>query len=191
MEVGLGGRLDATNVLDPDVTVITPISYDHVAILGDTLALIAAEKAGIIKPGVPVVSAPQPDEALATIRDVCDSQGAPLTLLGRDWTWQSGRGQISTGRRSPSAMENTTVSSLHLPLLGEHQLDNATTAAAVLSVLEQGGLDCPGLGVAGGLAGCTLARPTRDPGARTVGRSGWCPQRRFGAQADRRAPRHG
>ena len=150
VEVGLGGRLDATNVLDPDVTVITPISYDHVAILGDTLALIAVEKAGIIKPGVPVVSAPQPGEALATIRDVCDRQGAPLTLLGRDWTWQSGAadlyGQAFTVRHG----EHESFE-LQLPLLGEHQLVNATTAVAVLSVLEQGGLALPASALREGL----------------------------------------
>nr|NIV39504.1 bifunctional folylpolyglutamate synthase/dihydrofolate synthase [Anaerolineae bacterium] len=95
VEVGLGGRLDATNVLEPQVTIITPISYDHVAILGDTLSQIAAEKAGIIKPGVPLVSAPQPEEALATICDVCDRQGAPLTLVGRDWTWLAGAADLN------------------------------------------------------------------------------------------------
>ena len=140
VEVGLGGRLDATNVLDPEVTVITPISYDHVAILGDTLAQIAAEKAGIIKPGVPLVSAPQPEEALATIREVCDRQSAPLTLVGREWTWQAGsadlNGQAFTVRHGES-----TSFDLHLPLLGGHQLVNATTAVAVLSVLEQSGLE--------------------------------------------------
>jgi dihydrofolate synthase/folylpolyglutamate synthase len=142
VEVGLGGRLDATNILDPDVTVITPISYDHVAILGDTLAQIAAEKAGIIKPGVPVVSAPQPGEALAVIRDVCERQGAPLTLVGRDWIWQSEAadldGQAFTVRRG----RHEGVE-LQLSLLGEHQLVNATTAAAVLSVLEQRELKLP------------------------------------------------
>ena len=64
IEVGLGGRLDATNVVMPRVSVITSLSYDHTAVLGDTLGKIAGEKAGIIKPGIPVVSAPQKDEAL-------------------------------------------------------------------------------------------------------------------------------
>jgi dihydrofolate synthase/folylpolyglutamate synthase len=142
VEVGLGGRLDATNVLDPRVTVITSISLDHVAILGDTLARIAAEKAGIIKPGVPLVSAPQPDEALAIIRAVCEDQGAPLTLVGRDWTWQSGAANLD-GQAFTVSQGGREGIELHLPLLGEHQLVNATTAAAVLSVLEQRGLKLP------------------------------------------------
>lgn len=150
VEVGLGGRLDATNVLDPDVTVITPISYDHVAILGDTLAQIAAEKAGICKPGVPLVSAPQPDEALATIRDVCDREGAPLTLVGRDWTWQPGAADLD-GQAFTVRHGNRDSFELQLPLLGEHQLVNATTAAAVLSVLGQGGLEVPASALREGL----------------------------------------
>jgi dihydrofolate synthase/folylpolyglutamate synthase len=142
VEVGLGGRLDATNVLEPQVAIITPISYDHVAILGDTLSQIAAEKAGIIKLGVPLVSAPQPEEALDTIRDVCHRQRAPLTLVGRDWTWRPGvsdlNGQAFTVRQG----EGEKVE-LHLPLLGEHQLANATTAVAALALLGQGGLQIP------------------------------------------------
>lgn len=67
LEVGLGGRLDATNVVTPKVSVITSLSYDHMAVLGNTLALIAGEKAGIVKDGVPVVSAPQKDEALEVL----------------------------------------------------------------------------------------------------------------------------
>ncbi len=142
VEVGLGGRLDATNVLAPEVAIITPISYDHVAILGDTLAKIAAEKAGIIKPGVPVVSAPQPEEALAVIREVCERESAPLTLVGREWTWHPGGadldGQVFTIRHGPREQFE-----LRLPLLGEHQLVNAATAVAALSVLEESGLKIP------------------------------------------------
>ena len=89
LEVGLGGRLDATNVVVPAVSVITPISLEHTALLGDTLDLIAREKAGIIKPGVPVVVAPQHVEALAAIEEVAARQGSRLVLAGRDWTWQS------------------------------------------------------------------------------------------------------
>lgn len=155
LEVGLGGRLDATNVVLPAVTVITPISLDHMAILGDTLALIAAEKAGIVKPGVPLVSAPQPAEALQVIEDTCVRQGAPLTLVGRDWVWErldpaAGAGPVSLDaldgqwlrigkagqdpgpdgpQRDPDAQ---WVEPLWIPLLGEFQLVNATTAVAAL-----------------------------------------------------------
>jgi len=88
LEVGLGGRLDATNVVTPLVSVITSLSYDHMHLLGNTLAQIAAEKAGIIKPGVPVVSAPQPPEAAEVLAAVAAERGAPLTVIGRDWLIQ-------------------------------------------------------------------------------------------------------
>ena len=142
VEVGLGGRLDATNVLEPQVTVITPISFDHVAILGDTLSQIAAEKAGIIKPGVPLVSAPQPEEALLTIRDVCERRGAPLTLVGRDWTWLPGAADLN-GQAFTVRHGQREEFELYLPLLGEYQLANATTAVAALSLLGKGGLQVP------------------------------------------------
>jgi len=142
LEVGLGGRLDATNVVTPMVAVITPISLDHVAILGDTLAKIAAEKAGIVKPGVPLVSAPQPAEALAVIEDTCRRRGAPLTLVGRDWTWErlAPRPEaVPPPARDPAAGQRfrirgggQVVDDLWLPLLGEYQLSNATTALAAL-----------------------------------------------------------
>src|SRR5512140_1468041 len=81
IEVGLGGRLDATNVLLPKVSVITSLSYDHTAVLGDTLTQIAGEKAGIIKPGVPVVSAPQQPEALEVLELRAAEHKAPFTLI--------------------------------------------------------------------------------------------------------------
>ena len=83
-EVGLGGRLDATNVIEPLVSVITPISYDHMNILGDTLSKIAYEKAGIIKQDGVCVSAPQEKEALAIIEEICEEKNAQLVLIGRD-----------------------------------------------------------------------------------------------------------
>ena len=83
-EVGLGGRLDATNIVTPKVSVITSLSYDHTAVLGNTLTLIAGEKAGIIKQGVPVVSSPQKDEALEVLERVAKLKNAELTLVGRD-----------------------------------------------------------------------------------------------------------
>jgi dihydrofolate synthase/folylpolyglutamate synthase len=134
VEVGLGGRLDATNVVRPAVAVLTSISYDHMAILGDTLAQIAAEKAGIIKPGVPVVSAPQQDEALAVIEQTCRRQGAPLTLVGRDWTWRADAADLE-GQSFTIFHGSEEIPGLWLPLLGEHQLVNATTAVAALSLV--------------------------------------------------------
>jgi dihydrofolate synthase / folylpolyglutamate synthase len=84
IEVGLGGRLDATNVVRPKVAVITSISYDHMAVLGETLTLIAGEKAGIIKENCPVVSAPQTPEALKVLEKAAAERSAPLTLVGRE-----------------------------------------------------------------------------------------------------------
>ncbi len=143
LEVGLGGRLDATNVVTPAVAVITPISLDHVAILGNTLAQIAAEKAGIVKPGVPVVSAPQPPEALQVIEDTCRRQEAPLTLVGRDWTWErlgpwpgAGR-QPLEGQPFRICAGGQALDDLWIPLLGEYQLDNATTAVAALRQIPE------------------------------------------------------
>jgi dihydrofolate synthase/folylpolyglutamate synthase len=131
IEVGLGGRLDATNVVTPEVAVITSLSYDHMLVLGDTLEKIAAEKAGIIKPGRPVVSAPQKDEALDVIANVCVERNAPLTLIGRDILYapvsRSLDGQVlRIQERDRRPLEIT------LPLLGAHQLENAAAAYAAL-----------------------------------------------------------
>jgi len=86
-EVGLGGRLDATNIVKSSVSVITSISFDHVSVLGETLAEIAAEKAGIIKPGVPVVLAPQKDEARHVVEEIAEERHVPLIQVGRDYVF--------------------------------------------------------------------------------------------------------
>jgi dihydrofolate synthase/folylpolyglutamate synthase len=129
IEVGLGGRLDATNVVLPRVAVITALSYDHMPVLGNTLTLIAGEKAGIIKPGIPVVSSPQPEEALAVLEQVSAERNAPLTLVGRDVTFRplehslDGQDFVIGGPKSVI---------LRIPLLGAHQVANAATAYAAL-----------------------------------------------------------
>jgi dihydrofolate synthase/folylpolyglutamate synthase len=131
IEVGLGGRLDATNVVTPYVSVITSLSYDHMLVLGDTLAKIAGEKAGIIKAGVPVVSSPQKDEALEVLVRIANERGADFTLVGRDLQFQrTDHGldgqtlQVGTPGRPPIKIE--------IPLLGIHQIENAATAFAAL-----------------------------------------------------------
>lgn len=126
LEVGLGGRLDATNIVTPQVSVITSLSYDHVAVLGNTLALIAGEKAGIIKTGVPVVSSPQKDEALEVLERVAREKQAPLTLVGRDVKYQFVDSSLNGQRFKIQDVE------LNIPLLGNYQLDNAATAYAAL-----------------------------------------------------------
>lgn len=126
IEVGLGGRLDATNVVTPRVSVITALSYDHTAVLGNTLAKIAGEKAGIIKPGVPVVSSPQKDEALEVLERVAQERGCALTLVGRDVTFQPGEHNLGGQTFSVNGQ------SLSIRLLGAHQIENAATAYAAL-----------------------------------------------------------
>lgn len=139
LEVGLGGRLDATNAVTPVVSVITPISLDHTAILGDTIAQIATEKAGIIKEGVPVVSAPQTAEALGVIQATCDRLGAPLVLVGRDWTWEVSSASLDGQVVNVVDRRNGAIE-LRLLLLGEHQALNATTSLAVLRLLSDMGV---------------------------------------------------
>jgi dihydrofolate synthase/folylpolyglutamate synthase len=134
VETGLGGRLDATNVLAAEVCVITSISLDHVGILGDTIPKIAAEKAGIIKSGATVVSSPQWPKAMRIIEDVCKERGADLIEIGRDVTWQK-LGHDLDGQYF-SVTSRLGTYDLAIPLLGEHQLENAATAVAVLELLD-------------------------------------------------------
>ncbi|PKB65251.1 MAG: hypothetical protein BZY80_00745 [SAR202 cluster bacterium Io17-Chloro-G2] len=153
IEVGLGGRLDATNVVTPSVAVITSISLDHTAILGDTLAEIAAEKAGIIKPGGVVAVAPQAPEALSTILGVCRDQQARAIQIGKDVTWVS----HETGR-DPWDSQRLTVKGrleeyqLDIPLAGLHQLENAATAVAALEALVEQGHSVPAEAIQRGFA---------------------------------------
>ena len=137
LEVGLGGRLDTTNLVSPQVCAITSLSLDHTSILGETLERIAAEKAGIIKAGVTVVSSPQVPEAMGVIESVCRQRSADLIKVGEDLTWHKGasepegQGVEVHGRRG--------TYSLWIPLLGNYQLENVTTAVGVLEILQEGG----------------------------------------------------
>jgi dihydrofolate synthase/folylpolyglutamate synthase len=140
VEVGMGGRLDATNVLMPLATTITSISFDHMMYLGNTLAAIAGEKAGIVKPGVPLVSAPQEPEALEVIEQTAVERGSPLTLVGRDWLWESI--QVSTEGQQFAAWPTAapgTKTTYSLPLLGRHQQVNAVTALATVGSMQRAG----------------------------------------------------
>ena len=144
VEVGLGGRLDATNVLTPLVSVITSLSLDHTVLLGETLPEIAAEKGGIIKPDVPLVTAPQATDALERLLEIADSKGAPVTVIGCDWQWQAvPRSQEDLMAKPPSpqqiilrrATETAFVRPplhLTLTLAGRHQQENAVVALAAL-----------------------------------------------------------
>lgn len=133
MEVGLGGRLDSTNIVSPEVCVITSISLDHMATLGDTIEEIALEKAGIIKPGVPVVVAPQQDEVMAVFRQVAKERGSPLVSVQDSLKWnETGMGAIGQ-RLQLSGLRGKY--DLEMPLLGEYQLENAATAVAAVETL--------------------------------------------------------
>jgi len=139
LEVGLGGRLDATNVVTPRLAVITSISLDHAEVLGDSLAKIAGEKAGIIKHGALVVSAPQPSEAKGVIEEVCRQNGAGLIAVGRDITWKKLTSDLAG--QSLEVRGKAGSYQLTIPLLGEHQLENAAIAVAVLEALAIGAED--------------------------------------------------
>lgn len=149
VEVGLGGRLDATNVVHPEVSIITSLSLDHTYLLGDTLAAIAFEKAGIIKPGVPVISAPQRAEAIKVLETVSRERNAPLIEIGRDWDYYAGAanwdGQHFTLQKIADghSTSNELSGEYWLPLLGRHQLENAASAIAALDVLRQSGFHVP------------------------------------------------
>jgi len=133
LETGLGGRLDATNVIKPEVCVITSISFDHMDVLGDTLAQIATEKAGIIKSGSIVVCSPQFPEVMEVIEKVCRERGTRLVRVGSEVTWH--RKDFSPEGQSFELRGMTGEYDLNLPLLGEHQLENAATAVATVEVL--------------------------------------------------------
>src|SRR5215218_2444819 len=127
LEVGLGGRLDATNVIEqPLATAITPVSLDHAEFLGDTIGQIAAEKAGILKRGVPAIVAAQPREALAVIERQAARLKAPVRIAGEDWTASEERGRLVY--QDDAGLLDLPAPKLH----GRHQFENAGTAIAAL-----------------------------------------------------------
>lgn len=135
LEAGMGGRLDATNIVArPAVCAVMPVSFDHMQYLGDTLARIAGEKAGIIKPGVPVVLAPQPDEARAVLEAKAAEAGAPVFASGRDWRVEP----LESGFRYHG---RTTIDLPAPSLAGRHQVDNAGAALAIAEHLVAAGFD--------------------------------------------------
>jgi len=150
VEVGLGGRYDATNVLAPDLTVITNVAVEHQDLLGDSLDVIAAEKAGIVKPGIPLVTAAA-EPTLGVFRSVCAERGAPLLHVLAAYAWCREAplpdGQVFSLRGPGSERRN-----LRIGLLGRHQLENAAAAVAAAECLREGGLALPESAVREGLA---------------------------------------
>ncbi len=143
IETGMGGRLDATNVLTPLVCAITSISHDHVAQLGNTVELIAGEKAGIIKQEVPVISVPQPPSAQKVLQEVAKEQSAPICFVGQDVPY-SYRFESGSDKGTHTRLSLTTADSrfehLHVPLLGEHQTANCALALLLLDTLKKRGV---------------------------------------------------
>ncbi|MBN2021853.1 MAG: hypothetical protein JW809_03590 [Pirellulales bacterium] len=173
LEVGLGGRLDATNVCRPAVTIITSISLDHTQQLGGTLAAIAGEKAGIIKPGVPLVSGVVPDEPRDVIRAVCRDRGAPLIEMERDFTFayrlprdlQTADAAVEIDYRDRFGARHDAI---RLGLLGAHQAANAAVALAALGVLRRGGLAIAETALREGLAAAVCPARIEVVGRRPV-----------------------
>ncbi|MFA6265918.1 MAG: folylpolyglutamate synthase/dihydrofolate synthase family protein [Pseudolabrys sp.] len=132
LEVGLGGRLDATNVIDkPLASIITPVSLDHLEFLGDTIAKIAGEKAGIIKAGVPVIVAAQHRDALAVIERQAARLKAPIRIAGENWTATEERGRLVY-------QDDNGLLDLPPPkLFGRHQFENAGLAIAALRAIPE------------------------------------------------------
>jgi dihydrofolate synthase / folylpolyglutamate synthase len=156
LEVGLGGRLDATNIVDPILSVITSISYDHVKILGNTLSEIAGEKGGIIKPNIPVVISPQKEEARLRLEQIAQENNAPTIEVGRDYLYAADTHNLDgqtllvwTPDEQPLVDEFIESAGrdiwsplrLRIPLLGFHQVENAATAYATLKTFEKYGVN--------------------------------------------------
>ena len=139
LEVGLGGRLDATNVVTPAVCAITSIGFEHMSVLGHTLEKIAGEKAGIVKEGRPVVTAPQPEEALAVIRSICQERGARLTEVGRDVRYEVRLREAMRHVFDLTGPERR-YEGLEIETMGEHQMINAAVAVAVIDLLREQGV---------------------------------------------------
>ncbi|NIS79424.1 MAG: bifunctional folylpolyglutamate synthase/dihydrofolate synthase [Anaerolineales bacterium] len=166
IEVGLGGRLDATNVITPIVGVITSLSYDHMHLLGESLSDITREKAGIIKAGVPVVTAPQQFEVERVIEETAQALGAPLVRVGRDWlfspgnhtlegqslyVWSSDEQPLMDAYVESAGDEEWAPPRYFIPLLGHHQVVNAAVAYAALQTAISHGVEIPEPAIRAGL----------------------------------------
>ncbi len=169
IEVGLGGRFDATNVFEhPAACVITPVDYDHLEMLGPELSKIAWEKAGIMRPGVPCLSARQPEEALAVIEAEAERIGAPLSLMGRDIEAFEEHGRLRV------QIEDRLLDLPAPGLLGPYQFDNAGLAVAAILKLGDPRIDEDALarGVAGAIWPARFQRLTKGPLAEQASAAG-------------------
>src|SRR3954470_21083181 len=160
VETGLGGRLDSTNVLKPEVTAITSISKDHMAQLGPTVSRIAEEKAGIFKHGIPAISVQQDPEAEVVLRRQAEKVGAPFDVTGKSiefsYRFESSR-MLGPHNRVCLTTPNSKFEHLAVPLLGEHQAINCGLALAVIDRLKARGLQISDARAMEGLARTTIA----------------------------------
>ncbi|MHC4108262.1 MAG: bifunctional folylpolyglutamate synthase/dihydrofolate synthase, partial [Planctomycetota bacterium] len=159
IEVGLGGRLDSTNVITPEVSVVTQIDHDHTQFLGKTLAAIAREKAGIFKRGVPALTYDQRPEVKAVLRAVAEEVGAPLRIVGEDLEFSRRFGTSpALGPHSRVCLVTEASDFMHIavPLRGEHQALNCGLALAVIDALKRGGMKFPEVQLHKGLAETVL-----------------------------------
>jgi len=159
IEVGLGGRLDSTNVITPEVTVITRVDYDHVHILGRTLGEIAVEKAGIIKRGVPVITHEQPAAVEEVIRAKAQEAGAPLRVVGREIEYScrfAASPDLGPHCRVCVVTETSQFMHLPVPLPGEHQAVNCALALSVIDTLKTSGFECSEVPMLEGLTSTRL-----------------------------------
>lgn len=136
LEVGLGGRLDCTNVVTPRVSVITPISFDHTEVLGTTLLKIAREKAGIIKPNIPVVIAPQELRVLGEVQRKANKENARIINVEKDWRWHLIQTTPENQTVNVRFVKSARWQTFTLPLVGPHQRVNLATALATMDVLH-------------------------------------------------------
>lgn len=150
VEVGLGGTFDATNVITPAVSIITRLDLEHTHVLGETMSAIAANKAGIIKPSVPVITAAQLSEALGVIEAAAGTNRAPLTVAGRDFTWD-GAWQSFTW-----IGKGGQIGGLRSGLAGDHQMENASLAIAAWRALSERAFQVSAAAVRAGIATATL-----------------------------------
>ena len=155
IETGLGGRLDSTNVIRPEVCGITNISYDHMAQLGSSLEAIAEEKAGIFKPGIPVISAPQRPGVKRVLRDQAEKTGCDLRFVGGDleFSYRFERSR-ATGPHTRVCMTTprNRFDHIQVPLLGEHQAHNCGVALGVIDALQERGIEVSAQNAIDGLA---------------------------------------
>lgn len=161
VETGLGGRLDATNIVEPELCLITPVSYDHSEHLGDTLAEIATEKAGIIKPGVPVVIGRQNAVAEDVLLQTARECKAPVLLAEKDYTWKTDGDKLSV------SVGEERITGLTCALQGKHQQENFAQAVAAATLLRKDDRQIPAQAIRG--AGLS---------ARWPGRLEWLAERR-------------